>query len=248
MRTALLLGLVLAFAGCIGGPTAPEEPGPDAKTNDASIRAISENFTGTALGTPTTPYSQELEFTVPQGAVGINATLKWSAPVARFTLTLIDPQGETVEQGYPEQTGVLRIATLDPPRSGTWTFVVGSTASVNVPWTLEAIAELIVPQDNLVRTTARMEGTTFREVNVIMEENATFNFTFAASAPVKWDVHSHPPEGVKYWQEGQDASKSGAFTAPARGIYSLLFENDGATAIDITYEMMGAFRLHSHAQ
>lgn len=53
---------------------------------------------------------------------------------------------------------------------------------------------------------------------------------------------------MKYWQQGEDAKAEGAFTAPERGIYSLLFENAGALPVDITYEMTGAFRLHSHAQ
>lgn len=137
-------------------------------------------------------------------------------------------------------------ATVEPPRSGTWALKVGATLAANVPFQLKAAADLIVPDDNVVRSSKRLQG--FDEVNVIMEENATFTFSFNASQPIHWDVHSHPPGGVKYWQEGTDASKQGSFTAPARGIYSLLFENDQPLPVDFAFEMRGRFRLHSHAQ
>jgi hypothetical protein len=248
-RLLLPLALALVAAGCLGDAVPQEEgPAPDAQTDLAGLRPIETSFSGTATGNPAAPYAQAFTFDVPQGAVGINATLAWSDPVARFTLELVDPYGDIVETGYPEQDGVLRVATLEPPASGTWTLRVGSILSVNVPFTLDAVTELLVPQHNVVRTSAQMNAGTFREVNVIMEKDATFNFTFEASAPVNWDVHSHPPGGVKYWQEGTDASFTGSFTAPERGIYSLLFENANALPVDITYEMTGAFRLHSHAQ
>lgn len=248
LASALALVLALVAAGCLDAPAAEEAPLPDTQTDGADLRPIEASFSGTAMGNPASPFLEEFTFDVPQGAVGINATLSWSDPVARFGLELVDPYGELVEEGYPEQDGVLRVATLEPPASGTWVLRVTSDLSVNVPFALEAVAELLVPQDNVVRTTAQMNAGTFREINVIMEANATFRFTFEASGDVNWDVHSHPESGVKYWDEGTGTSHEGSFTAPERGIYSLLFENAGALPVDITYEMTGAFRLHSHAQ
>lgn len=248
VRPLLLVALALVAAGCLGPEAAPATPPADAKTDAMGLRAISQEFSGTALGTPATPYNQSFTLDVPTGAVGVNATLAWSDPVARFMLDLVDPDGETMAKGYPESDGRLVAATVDPPRSGTWTFFVRSSLAANVPFTLNATAELIVPDDNLVRQTTTLQTPGFNEVNVIMEANASFAFSFNASAPIHWDVHSHPGTEVKYWQQGTDASKTSSFTAPERGIYSLLFSNDSPVPAELSFEMRGKFRLHSHAQ
>lgn len=243
---AVLLALLLA--GCLGAPPAPEAPAPDARSDEASLRAIEEAFSGTALATPATPSSEPFTLVVPQGAVGVNATLAWSDPVARFTLALVDPDGEVAARGYAERSGRLVAATVDPPRSGTWTFLVNATVAANVDFELLAVAELLVPDDNLVRQTTQLRAPGFNEVNLIMEKDATFTFSFNASQPIHWDIHSHPGSEVKYWQQGTDASKAGSFTAPERGIYSILFSNEGALPAELSFEVRGKFRLHSHAQ
>ena len=248
-RFDLALVLVVLLAGCVGEePASQEAPQDDVRTDDMSSRTLEADFSGTALGTPAQPQVHEFPFSVPTGAVGVNATLAWDSPAARFELALVDPDGEVAAEGYPETEGRLVAATLDPPRSGEWTMRVTATLAVNVPFTLHAVAELIVPDDNLVRQTATLRTPGFNEVNVIMEANATFTFAYNATGDVKWDVHSHPPEGVKYWDQGTSASHAGSFTAPERGIYSLLFQNQGAVPVEITFEMRGRFRLHSHAQ
>lgn len=247
LAPVLVLGALLA--GCVGDAPAPQdEPQGDVQTDDMSSRTLEADFSGTALGTPAQPQVHEFPFSVPTGAVGVNATLAWTSPASRFLLELVDPDGEVAAEGYPETEGRLVAATVDPPRSGEWTLRVVASLAVNEPFTLRAVAELIVPDDNLVRQTATLRTPGFNEVNVIMEANATFTFAFNASGDVKWDVHSHPPGGVKYWDQGVSASHAGAFTAPERGIYSLLFQNQGPVPVEITFEMRGRFRLHSHAQ
>ena len=249
MRAAAPLTIALLLAGCLAGPSDPAAaPMEDVRTDDASSRTVEATFDGTARGLPAQPFEAEFTLDVPQGAVGVNATLSWSDPVARFALVLTDPDGEEAATGYAEREGRLVAATVEPPRSGTWVFRVTSDLAADVPFDLHAVAELIVPENNVVRQTASLGTPGFNEVNVIMEANATFWFDFNATGPVKWDVHSHPPGGVKYWQQGRDASKAGSFTAPERGIYSLLFQNDGVAPVELTFEMRGAFRLHSHAQ
>lgn len=249
MRRLLALACIVLVAGCVGEDPAPQsQPQGDARTDAMSSRTLEADFSGSALATPAQPQVHDFPFAVPTGAVGVNATLEWGSPAARFDLVLIDPDGETAAEGYDEREGRLVAATVDPPRSGEWTLRVTASLAVNVPFTLHAVAELIVPEDNLVRQTATLRTPGFNEVNVIMEENATFTFAFNATGDVKWDVHSHPPGGVKYWDQGTGASHAGSFTAPARGIYSLLFQNQGAVPVEITFEMRGKFRLHSHAQ
>lgn len=247
---AVILFASLLAAGCLGEEVAEPAAAPEeVQTDDASLRPIVETFSGSVSGTPVAAGESPFEFTIPQGAIGLNGTLLFEPAQLPIDLTLIDPNGEVVETGYPAQDGMLIVATVEPPMSGTWTYLVTSESPVPVSFTLEAVAELLVPQDNeVVKTVQLGGGAGFYEVNVIMEENATFTFAFNASQPINWDVHSHPPEGVKYWERGTDASAAGTFTAPARGIYSLLFHNENALPADVTFEMRGAFRLHSHAQ
>jgi hypothetical protein len=246
LALASACAFALVLAGCAAPAPAPTTPPANETTGDAHTRAIEASFSGTALATPVQPFAQSFALDVPQGAVGVNATLAWGDAVSRFSLALVDPDGEVAATGYPEADGRIVAATVEPPRSGTWTLKVGATLAANVPFRLDAAAELIVPDDNVVRASKQLQG--FNEVNVIMEENASFSFSFNASQPIHWDVHSHPEGGVKYWMEGTDASKQGSFTAPARGIYSLLFANDQPIPVDFAFEMRGRFRLHSYSQ
>lgn len=254
MRPLLALGVlalaVLALAaGCVGGDPAPEEgPQGDARTDDMTSRSVEADFSGTALSTPAQPAAQEFEFDVPTGAVGVNATLTWTSPAARFRLELVDPDGEVAATGFGEKQGQMSAATVEPPRSGTWLVRVVPTLAVNEPFKVHAVAELIVPEDNVVRQTTTLRTPGFNEANLIMEANATFTFAFNATGDVKWDIHSHPGSEVKYWDQGTAPSAEGAFTAPERGIYSILFQNQGPVPVDITFEVKGKFRLHSHAQ
>lgn len=242
--------VALVLSGCVADEVAPADvPIDEVETDAASLRPIEASFTGSVSGTPVEPGVEEFPFEVPQGAVGINGTLTWASPVARLDLELIDPYGELVMTGYPAQDGMLVVATVEPPASGTWTFRVLGELPAPVDFTLAAVAELIVPADNeVVKTVALRGGAGFYEVNMIMEENATFTFSFNATEPINWDVHSHPESGVKYWQEGTDTSAAGSFTAPERGIYSILFHNENPLPVDVTFELYGAFRQHSHAQ
>ncbi|HWH09430.1 MAG TPA: hypothetical protein VNX21_09540, partial [Candidatus Thermoplasmatota archaeon] len=145
MRVPLVLALAALVAGCLGAePAPPQEPEADARTDAMSSRTLEEDFAGTALGTPAQPQVHDFPFSVPTGAVGVNATLSWSSPAARFRLDLIDPDGEVAASGYAERQGRLVAATVDPPRSGEWTMRVTATLAVNEPFALHAVAELIV--------------------------------------------------------------------------------------------------------
>lgn len=248
MRRFLALLLAALAAGCVSEVPVAAPRTEDARTDDMSSRVLEADFSGSALATPAAPQAHEFPFDVPTGAVGVNATLTWTAQAARFQLVLVDPDGEERARGATEKAGQMSAATVDPPRSGTWTLRVVASVAVNAPFNLHAAAELIVPEDNLVRQTTTLRTPGFNEVNVIMEANHTFTFAFNATGDVKWDVHSHPGNQVKYWDQGTAASHAGSFTAPERGIYSLLFQNQGAVPVELTFEMRGRFRLHSHAQ
>lgn len=249
-RSCVAIVLVtLLSAGCLGGTMPASEDTPeDVATTEADLRAITASFSGTVTATPATPDVQEFFFDVPTGAVGVNATLAWQTPVARFGFELIDPYGELTARGYAERQGRLVVATVEPPKSGEWTLRVIGQLAIDEAFTIEAAAELLVPKDNLVRQSTQMRPGGYNEVNVIMEAGATFAFSFTSSDDVDWDVHSHPDNRVKYWEQGTGTSAESSFTAPERGIYSLMFHNPNALPVDLTFEMTGEFRLHSHAQ
>lgn len=253
MRTLVVVALLLA--GCVGSPPADPTPRADVETDAASTRPIEETFTGSATGTPAAPDEQTFAFEVPRGAVGVNGTLSYARPPVElplsqgeaFELALLDPDGEVVSEGYRDVDGRLIVATIEPPKPGAWTFVVRGIATVNTAFELAAVAELIVPEHNVVARTIALNQASFYEVNLILEQNASFTFSFNASAPVAWDVHSHPPEGLKEWEKGEGTAGGTSFTAPAREVYSVLFENKGALPADLSFEIVGRFRMHSHS-
>lgn len=255
MRTLPLLFIAILLAGCATDAPEGEAPRNDTQTDDASTRPIVETFEGTSTGTPATPDEQAFTFTVPRGAVGVNGTLVYDAPEAPlpvgaarpFELELRDPDGEVVATGYQDVEGNLIVATVEPPKAGDWTFIVRGVAAVNAGFRLDAVAELIVPANNIVAKSLSLGQRSFYEVNLILEGNASFAFSYNASAPLAWDIHSHPPAGLKEWDAGEGATGAANFTAPERDVYSILWENPGALPADLAFEITGAFRIHSHS-
>lgn len=249
------LALALVLAGCMAGEVPDPTPPADERTDDASLRPVTERFSGTATGTPAAPDVHEFPFDVPRGAVGVNGTLSFSQPTSSvpvrqasgFALELFDPDGESVARGYRDVNGNLIVATVEPPKPGTWTFVVTATSALQASFTLDAVAELIVPEHNVLTQTIRLGQRSFFEINLILEKDASFVFSFNSTGPVRWDVHSHPPEGLKVWESGEGTSATYSFTAPERNVYSIMWENPGALAVDLTYHVDGKFRVHSHS-
>lgn len=246
MRAPVLLVLMLLVAGCAAPEEAPGAARAPVATDAAGLRPVEETFTGTAMGTPVAPGVAEFKMKVPSGAVGVNGTLEWDAPAARMRLELLDEDGELAATGWQEADGRISLATVDPPRPGEWTFRVVAQLAANVPFTLTGRVELLVPEHNVVRDTVELGAASFYEINLIMEGNASFVFTFASDAPVRWDIHSHPPEGLKEWRAGEGAEANETFTAPERGVYSVLLENPGAVPARVDFDVVGAFRIHSH--
>ena len=84
-----------------------------------------------------------------------------------------------------------------------------------------------------------------REVNFVMEANASVHVAFEASANVTWDVHSHPGGRVRIWQEGSGLEATIDFTAPEPDTYSVWIKSASATPVAVRYEMEGAFALEA---
>lgn len=71
------------------------------------------------------------------------------------------------------------------------------------------------------------------EVNLSFASATATKATFRASAPVAWNVHSHPAGGVIEHQKGAGAFGEIAFEPTTAGVYSFLWKNDGAAALTI---------------
>lgn len=255
MRAFVPLLVVAFVAGCLGGEAPADVPREERETDAASTRPVTARFEGSATGTPASPFVEEFPFEVPRGAVGVNGTLAWQKPPVdapfgladTFEFALLDPRGDVVAEGYPDVNGHLIVVTIEPPKPGTWTFRVTSSAAASTPFTIDAVAELIVPENNTVVRSLELGQASFYEVNLILDEGASFAFSFNASAPVRWDIHSHPPEGLKEWETGEGTTGAAQFMAPSRDVFSILWENPGALPVDLSFEVSGKFRIHSHS-
>jgi hypothetical protein len=242
--------LALVTAGCLGDAVDSADTGFEgaAETDYADLDDLVKTFSGTLTGTPVAPGEEAFTFNVPRGAVEVQATLTWgNAPVTDFSLELEDARGDMQGRGFPEDDGQLSVATVDPPWSGEWTAHVTASRAVEQDFDLEIRVSFLVPLENYLADEVSMRAGTFREINLIMEEGASFNWSFESSnGPVNWDIHSHPDGETKYHQEGTDESHEGRFTAPSRDVFSILFQSTQPTTV--TYEVEGAFRVHSHSR
>ena len=255
MRAPLLVVAALLLAGCTA-EEAPVPPPADTLTSEAREAATWSNFTGTLRGVPVAPGVQEFEVVVPQGAVEVQATLAWTSALADLRLALVDPRGEVVETGFPESDTQRSAATLEPPASGTWKVRVEARRALDEPFTVAARVLLLQPLHNVLQQTYDIGGASlFKEVNVIMEKDASFDWTFEATSPVHYDIHSHVDGETVYHERGTAAAASGTFVAAERGIYSVLFappdageSNPDPTPSTVRFRMEGAFRVHSHSQ
>jgi len=250
----IFLLLAMAMAGCLDTPAVePPEASEDVATDATASRGVEETFTGVATATPATPEEHRFEIVVPSGAVGVNGTLTFTNPTCAnglqrcFRLSLLDPDGEVAATGWAEAAERVSLGTEAPPKPGTWTFVVTAMQAAQTPFELLAGIELLVPQDNVVRRTIELGPTSFYEINTLMEEGATFVYAFdAGSTALVWDIHSHKDGQTTTHEEGTDPAINVTFTAPARGGYSALLQNTQPTPVAVTFEVRGAFRLHSH--
>lgn len=252
MRFAFVV-LVLLLGGCLGSsePPAAARDGGSHRTDAASERPLWTNATGRATASPAQPFQQEFPIDVPTGAVEVKVTLTWTpSPLNAFQLTLFDSEGKAIGRGFPEKDGQRSLATDAPPPSGRWKARVTSERALDAPFAVSARVSLLVPDRNTLEDTITLIGQGFAEVNLIMEDQAAFNYSFRTdpATTVAFNIHSHENGKTTYHAEGSYAEHRGSFAAPKRQIYSLLWENKGVGDVKLHYTVEGAFRVHSHSQ
>lgn len=81
----------------------------------------------------------------------------------------------------------------------------------------------------------------FAEVNLQMDEGdrVAWDWSVVEGAAVHFNVHTHAGGQAQELQSEEAASGQGSFTAPASGIYSLLWESHGAEPLTLRYKVTG---------
>lgn len=79
----------------------------------------------------------------------------------------------------------------------------------------------------------------FVEVNLEMNESASVTARYQADAAVAWDVHSHEQGQIRLHDEGESAEGTITFEAPNAGTFSILWENRGEDAVDLSVTVQG---------
>lgn len=82
----------------------------------------------------------------------------------------------------------------------------------------------------------------WNETNLRVEGGQEVSWSFEATAPLAWDVHTHEGEEVVILANGTHAETRGAFTPPSAGVYSLFLQNmPGQGPVDVTFRIEGEF-------
>lgn len=262
MRPLLLLALSLAAAGCIQAPDPqPSEaaPVPDAPGH-VHAHAL-HTFDGRLTATPAAPVVEEFPFAVPAGTTEVRANLSWLSEAAALELALVSPEGKEIESGFAETPTSRALATVHPPQPGNWTlrvtavraldeaFVTNAVIADGLPElrTIEGSYEVVprLPVRELARA-AQSGG--FAEINLILDEGASFDYSWKSSGPVYFNIHYHGEGGTERAVEETTTGLAGNFTAPFLQVFSLLWRNEGATPVTVDGEVEGVMREHSRTR
>jgi hypothetical protein len=88
----------------------------------------------------------------------------------------------------------------------------------------------------------------FAEVNLEVPQAGAFQARFSASAPLEWDIHSHPaPKTVVIHENGNADAGTIEFRAPAGGKFSVLWMNKTNAPVQLTVSLDGDAVVHSIA-
>ncbi|HWG90705.1 MAG TPA: hypothetical protein VNZ52_07640 [Candidatus Thermoplasmatota archaeon] len=253
MRALLLLGIVgsLILAGCLAAEQAPDvgDEAASGPGNGSADRNVSElfSFTGKLTGLPVGPTEEVFNVTVPESATEVKANLSWGNPLADLALILVGPDGKEAGRGFAETTTNRAVSTIDPPTPGEWQIRVVANRAYEEAFRLAVEVGRVAPGFQVIQKTYNVEANSFAEVNLIMEANATFNYTWKTQGgeTVYFNIHSHQDGKTVRHEEGESADGEGTFVAPTRQVYSLLWRNPGVATIPLETTIAGEFRVHS---
>lgn len=225
MHKIIVLALVVALAGCT------DESDPAKPTSDPPSPGETTfiNQTGVLTAIPLIGPSTTGTFDMPNG----------SSAFAVFAgdgleLVLDDPNGE------PHGPGEL------PVVEGTWTYTVSGEVAVQTAWSFSIQVSAGTPFDGYLHETVSVPPSQFFEINTQMPLAGTFCWDWTSSADVAFDVHSHFDDEVQYLVEKTTDADEDCFTNEREGGYSLLWANEGAVPVSLTYTVWGDFEVDSY--
>ncbi len=255
---------VLPIAGMDDGDGLDEEGG-GGNGGLSGFEGASYSFSGAAqTGSPT-----QGSFDVDRGATVLDIVFLAVTPAPLFgnlptnpfvfTLTLTAPDGTVyTNQTDPTATGDLAGApvperridfTLQEPAVGAWTFQVTADAGAGVGATWELSVGVAGPDGFVLTgsvTKAAEDGFCEINTNMLAGDSLAWNWTTSPHTPIHFDVHTHFDGDVQYLVDDDAMHEhAGNITADRDGGYSLLWENNGQSTVDIIYRITGEFRIHS---
>tara|TARA_R110000787_G_scaffold47085_18_gene114128 strand:+ start:18814 stop:19422 length:609 start_codon:yes stop_codon:yes gene_type:complete len=100
-------------------------------------------------------------------------------------------------------------------------------------------------QDSMTITLAPHSG---QEVKAHMQQGDSFVFEWQSTGgPVKVDMHGEAPDATdgaftSYWEEREQTSARGSFTAPFAGTHGWYWRNKGDTPVTVTVKTTGFYK------
>ncbi|MGB1696867.1 MAG: hypothetical protein ACPHK8_00535 [Thermoplasmatota archaeon] len=233
--SAFLVVLGVVVASVLGGyaqitPVEGHEDdgGPAAQT--PPVRGLQfANATGTLTTTPVAPTTATGTFVM---ADVVSATALFIGE--GLQLELVAPDGTTHGAG-----------TL-PVVPGQWQYEVSAQLALGVQWSLSVEMTTGDASTGYLQETVAIAPSQFFEINTQMPGNGTFCWDWTSSADVAFDVHSHFDGEVQYLVEKTASEDRGCFTNDREGGYSLLWANEGASPVSLTYKVWGQFVVDSY--
>ncbi len=236
---AVMVSLLLA--GCTTSEPHPEgDPAaPDVAPFDPATYAFAGEFLAAGVDE-----AIAYDFEVPNGTTEVEAILTWTIPGASLDFSLRDPTGAENGNGWGESDQHRYVTSTYEVVPGTWQIVVSIQQGVDVHFDVAIEARQGVPFGPIAGTYTVMPND-FAEVNLNMVPGDHFNFTWTSDSEVYFNVHFHNNGTTDRPIEYRGTSMDGNFTGPANEVYSMLWRNEGALPVEVTFAMDGVYRLHS---
>lgn len=244
--------VLLLFTGCL----AAAPPGEDPATEAGYL--FRESFEGTVAGSAASPGETEHTFTVLPNVTHVRANLSWTDEQAALALVLVDPDGNE-DAGFAESPTRRSLAAV-APKPGEWKLRVTTAQAIDTAYTADVFVtdapagnstidfaysvDMRVP----VREAAQFQHGGYAEVNLILDEGASFAYAWTSDAPVYFNIHYHADGKTERAVEERTDALEGEFTAPLDQVFSLLWRNESPGTANVEGKVVGVFYEHSRTR
>lgn len=251
---SLVAGVLGAAATTIGPGTEEEsDVGSFSVTETPSPPIVTwANDTGSLRSNVLIPASNDHPAVVPEGALRLVATARWTNPASALTVGLFSPDGQPAGPAAEAAPGATSAtATAEGPLGGgEWRVQVGGRAA-DESYQLEVRIESAALPRTVIDGTAVIPPGAFAEFNLNMTEGASFEFFWETigGAELDFNVHWHEGETVheQHVMTTCCADTGTTYTAEVPTIHSPEWRNRGETTVTVGFVISGTFKFHSAA-